>query len=125
MVTLGIPSGIGVTTLLWLTPLVALKATTCVIQGVVFSRLMVVYSEEYVASNRITPYKCTGRARHDEHFGAFSSAPGVSTVVLRDAMGWSSGTTQPVTGSTTIDVQYVDVSSFAVSFEEPDLSCLA
>ena len=47
--TLDMPSGIGVCGLLWLTPLVALKGTTCVIQGVVFHRLVVVYSEEYIA----------------------------------------------------------------------------
>ena len=37
-------------TLSWIAPLVALKATTCIIQGVVYSRLLTVYSEEVVSS---------------------------------------------------------------------------
>ena len=39
-----------VMTLTWITPLVVLKATTCVIQGVVYSRLLTVYTEECIAS---------------------------------------------------------------------------
>jgi len=37
-------------TMAWMGPLVALKATTCVIQGVVYSRLLTVYSEECISS---------------------------------------------------------------------------
>lgn len=43
---------IMVYTLSWIAPLVALKATTCIIQGVVYSRLLTVYSEEVVSSSR-------------------------------------------------------------------------
>ena len=43
---LGFPGAIGLYALLWIAPLVALKATTCVIQGVVYCRLLTVYLSE-------------------------------------------------------------------------------
>ena len=45
---LGIPGAMGYYVLLWIAPLVALKATTCVIQGVVYCRLVTVYLLEMV-----------------------------------------------------------------------------
>ena len=37
-------------TLVWIGPLVALKAPTCLIQGVVYARLLTVYTEECISS---------------------------------------------------------------------------
>jgi len=45
---LGIPGALGIYLLLWIAPLVVLKATTCVIQGVVYCRLSTVYLEEMI-----------------------------------------------------------------------------